>query len=322
LSISKRFVDMHDGKMWIESEVGVGTTISFSLPLDAGPPLAAAGSEDVMRWFSPYHQYERRAQRSQAPPPNVVPRYVLLEKGHTLQRLLGRYMHDAEVASFRYPQQAIADLGHSPARALVVNASPYEKAPIPEDQLIDLPYGTLAISCWVPGEQEAVKRLGVVGYLVKPVTGETLTATLQGLGEGIKSVLLVDDDPEVLQLFGRMLALTEGDYRVLRARTGVRALDLLRERRPDAMLLDLFMPGMDGFQVLKAKGDDPSVRDIPVVIVSARDPIGAPVVSSSLTVTRSGGLSAADLLSCIEAVSQVLAPPERPGPARSGTLDA
>ena len=63
----------------------------------------------------------------------------------------------------------------------------------------------------------------------------------------------------------------------------------------------------------------PILGDIPVVIVSARDPIGAPVVSSSVTVTRSGGLSTADLLSCIEAVSQVLAPPERPGPAQSRT---
>jgi CheY-like chemotaxis protein/anti-sigma regulatory factor (Ser/Thr protein kinase) len=317
LSISKRFVDMHEGKMWVESEVGKGTTICFSLPLEAGPPMPAAG-DGLLRWFSPYHQYEKPAQRSQAPPPNVVPRYVLLEKGRTMQRLLGRYMHDVELASFRKPEQAVEDLARSPARALVVNASPYEDAPIPERQLLDLPFGTLTISCWVPGEQEAIKRLGVVGYLVKPVTGEKLAATLQGLGEGIESVLLVDDDPEVLQLFGRMLATVGGGYRVLRARTGERALDLLRERRPDVMLLDLFMPGMDGFQVLRAKGADLSTRDIPVVIISARDPGGAPVVSSSLTVTRSGGLSADDLLSCIEAVSEVLAPPERSGPAQTG----
>ena len=107
---------------------------------------------------------------------------------------------------------------------------------------------------------------------------------------------------------------------MLRARTGRRALHLLRERRPDAMLLDLFMPGMDGFQVLRAKGDDPAIRDIPVVIVSARDPSGAPVVSSSVTVTRSGGLSADDLLSCIEAVSEVLAPAERPDPAQPKSI--
>jgi len=65
--------------------------------------------------------------------------------------------------------------------------------------------------------------------------------------------------------------------------------------------------------VLREKSLDPSIREIPVIVISARDPTGEPIVSDTLTVTRSGGLSVHDLLACIQAVSEVLAPSVRPG---------
>jgi CheY-like chemotaxis protein len=132
------------------------------------------------------------------------------------------------------------------------------------------------------------------------------------LGEEVNSVLLVDDEPNALQLFTRMLFSAPRGYRVLQAKTGRRALELLRERRPDVMLLDLIMPGMDGFQVLQAKSQDPSVRDIPVVVISSRDPSGEPLVSDMLTVTRGGGLSVPDLIACIQAITRILAPSAQP----------
>ena len=90
----------------------------------------------------------------------------------------------------------------------------------------------------------------------------------------LEQILVVDDQPEVLQLFARMLSTAREGYLVLRADNGQRALSLLRERQPDVMLLDLVMPGMDGFQLLKEKEQDASIRDIPVVIVSG-NPRGA-----------------------------------------------
>jgi len=143
--------------------------------------------------------------------------------------------------------------------------------------------------------------------LVKPVTRETLLSTLEDLGKGVRNVLVVDDDREALRLFARMLSSSKQAYRILRARSGQQALDLLEARRPDVMLLDLIMPGMDGFQVLREKNRDPSICDIPVVVISSRDP-GGPIVSDTLTVTRSGGLSVCDLLSCVQTVSEVLSP--------------
>jgi CheY-like chemotaxis protein len=185
--------------------------------------------------------------------------------------------------------------------------------------LTDLPYGTPAIECWVPGTDGAASRLGVVQYLVKPISRDVLLAAVDGVGSDVDSVLLVDDEPEAVQLFARMLASADRRYRVSRAVSGARALDLLRERRPDLMLLDLIMPGMDGFQVLSEKARDPEIRDIPVVIVSSRDPSGEPIASDTLSVTLSGGLSIRDIMACIGAVSEAVSPPARlGGPERPG----
>jgi signal transduction histidine kinase/CheY-like chemotaxis protein len=307
LSISRRFVEMHGGKMWLESTVGEGTTFHFGLPLDT--PSRAALSEDSMtRWFSPYHQVQARTQRSQAPMPELASRYVLLDRGNTLTRLFSRYVDRIEIAAVQSYDEAIQELIRSPAQALIVNAPQGDSALAPAGQYVGLPYGTPAITCWVPEEGETARQLGIVRYLVKPIAREVLLSTLDQVEGDVETVLLVDDDPEALQLFARMLSSTEVQYRVLRAKNGHRALGLLRDRRPDVVLLDLMMPGMDGFQVLREKNRDPSISEIPVIVISSRDPRGEPIVSTSLAVTRSNGLSVPDLFDCIQAVSAVLAP--------------
>jgi signal transduction histidine kinase/CheY-like chemotaxis protein len=313
LSISRRFVEMHGGRMWLESGTGVGATFYFSLPLEPPLPATLAGAENARRWFHPDQQYETRTRRSKAPVPAVAPRFVLVEPGDTLRRLFGRYVSDVDLVSVRSVEQATQELNRSPAQALVVNAAPLDLTATVLDKLASLPYGVPAMISWMPGEDEVARRLGVVGYLVKPVTRDVLIATIHNLGKDVKSILVVDDNSEVLQLFSRMLSSAEQHYRVLQAANGQRALSLLRERQPDVMLLDLIMPGMDGFQVLKEKNRDASIRQIPVVVISSRDPGGQPIVSEMLTVTRSGGLSARDLLACIQVISGVLTPGGRLG---------
>jgi signal transduction histidine kinase/CheY-like chemotaxis protein len=312
LSISKRLVEMHGGKIWLESEIDGGTTITFSLPLQIGHPNAP-DRHDAMRWLRPHAQREARARRFKVGDLQPVPRFVLLEGGKTLQRLFRRYIEDVEIDSVDEFEKALLELSRSPAQALVMNVPLNPRLPSPLDRLADLPYGTPTIACSLPGEEEAARRLGVVRYLVKPVDREVLLDTLAEIGDEVKRVLLVDDEPEALQLFSRMLSSAEPSYEVLQATSGQRALGLLRQRRPDAMLLDLVMPGMDGFQVLDAKVEDPSIRDIPVVVISSKDPAGEPIVSDALTVTRSGGLTVPDVLRCIQSVSQILSPPTRNG---------
>jgi diguanylate cyclase (GGDEF)-like protein len=81
-------------------------------------------------------------------------------------------------------------------------------------------------------------------------------------------VLVVDDIPTNIQLLGATL---EDLAEILVATSGWQALELARShQRPDLILLDVMMPGMDGYQVCQALQDDPWTRDIPVIFVTAR----------------------------------------------------
>jgi CheY-like chemotaxis protein len=233
---------------------------------------------------------------------------VLLEEGDTLQRLFDRYLDGVEIVAARDADTAVRELGNSPAQALIVNTHDGARTLARVDRLGKLPYGTPTIACWIPGPEEAAERLGVVRYLIKPVTAQRLTSTLEEIGLNTGTILIVDDDEEALQLFTRMLSAPPHSYRIVQAATGQRALRLLRQRRPDVMMLDLIMPGVDGMEVLRRKNRDPDICDIPVVVVTSRDPGGEPIVSDTLAVSRSGGLSVSDLMACVRTLTETLAP--------------
>ncbi len=308
LTISKQFVEMHGGRMWLESEVGVGTTINFTLPLENPAPLALGTDHRFRRSITPDDEmgYRLRTRRSQAPLPVLTERLVVVDPEQILPRLLSHYLPDVEVEIALDVPGAVEALRRSPAQAMLVNISPY--APLPATALNNLPFGTPAITCWLPGEHEAARRLGVVEYLIKPLSHEKLDEALARLGAEIKTVLIVDDEEDELHLFARMLEASEQRYSVLQVTTGQRALSMLRSRQPHVLLLDLMMPGMNGFQVLEEKARDPLIRAIPVIIISSRDPAGDLIVSNTLTVTQGAGLSQRNLVACIQALGKILAP--------------
>jgi signal transduction histidine kinase/DNA-binding response OmpR family regulator len=86
------------------------------------------------------------------------------------------------------------------------------------------------------------------------------------MADGRATVLVVDDDPMVRNLLAKTLE-KEG-YRVISARNGVEALALARERKPQAITLDVLMPQMDGWRALKELKADAELRDIPVIMVT------------------------------------------------------
>ena len=163
--------------------------------------------------------------------------------------------------------------------------------------------------------------MGVQDYLIKPIQHSVLLDSIARVVPGARSILLAEDDLEAQQLFARMLASAEQGYVVFYATDGEMALKMLIERRPDLLLLDLVMPNGGGFAVLEAKKEDPEIREIPVIIISAKDPQREPLIAHSLDVTRQGGLSVQDLVSAIEALSRVLQP-RIAAPAQPETLAA
>ena len=299
LSISKRFVEMHDGKMWLESAPGQGATFYFRLP--AADDLRAADG-DMMRWFSPHQTYVERTHVPSLPVHDARSRLIVREDGGALSRLLNRYLQGADIVTVSSLEAARQEIERAPANALLINAASVSESLARIERDIALPYGLPAIVCSLPGLRDAAESLGVSDYLIKPIARDDLLAALDRHDMDGKTILVVDDEPDVLRLFRRLLLSAGRGYRVLRAENAKQARRLLREQKPDLALMDLVMSGVDGFQLIAEMQADADLRHIPIVVSSARDPSGQPIVSKSLAVTRGGGITMPQLLASIKAL--------------------
>ncbi|MCW2235791.1 PleD family two-component system response regulator [Azospirillum canadense] len=83
-------------------------------------------------------------------------------------------------------------------------------------------------------------------------------------------ILVVDDIPSNVHVLSRIL---KGEYDIYFATDGAKALDLVQTRLPDLVLLDIMMPGMDGYEVCARIKADPTTRDIPVIFISAKSEV-------------------------------------------------
>jgi len=303
LAISKRFIELHGGRIWIESTVGAGTTVSFSLPLEAEEPRPTP-----KRWINPYQEYEPRTRPSMAPQSSPRPRAIVVEEGRSLSDLVRHYLDGLEVGTCRSVTEAREAIEREPAVALLVNQMLTEGLFGLMGELASMPFDVPIIACWVPERDAVVEQMGVQGYLTKPIRRVELSDAVERAAPEAKRILLVEDDSEAKQLFERMLSTDSTRYTIRHAGDGEAALEAMRTWRPDLVLLDLVMPGQDGFEVLAARLEDPALLSIPVVIVSARDPRREPIMSNGLMLTRPLGLSARDLMLAVGAIVGALPP--------------
>jgi DNA-binding response OmpR family regulator len=86
-------------------------------------------------------------------------------------------------------------------------------------------------------------------------------------------IMVVDDDSDAVDILSRHLE-REG-FVPIPAHSGAECLKLARERSIDVILLDLMMPGMDGFKVMRKLKNDPHTAEIPVIMITARDDLDA-----------------------------------------------
>lgn len=304
LSISKQFVEMHDGKMWLESEIGKGTTFYFSLPYENGvaAQVAVSGS---LRWINEFAVKEPRRRSFVAPTPVVKPRYILLDKGSALRHLLQRFDAEVEIRSVSQIDDALLELQRSPTQGLIVNRSSQD---LPLTLQNRLPYGTPIISCTVTADEDISQQLGIARYLVKPVTREQILSSIAEVTPNGQEVLIINQNTEELQLYVRILESSEKKYFVLRSTSPEQALDLLKSRNPDLVLLNLTSEDQEVLNLLEKKVQDPEIASIPVILVAAQDPYQAILVGNSFEVKHCGELLTVDFLNCIRAITSILAP--------------
>jgi signal transduction histidine kinase/CheY-like chemotaxis protein len=258
LAISKQLVEQHGGSIGVRSpgDLGSGSTFFFDLPIastatlqaDLYTPLAAAGNS-VM---------------------------VLTERADPADRLC-TYLRDRgfdiRICCMDEQTDWLSDVTAAPPAALIMGnrlamregwaiMGMLKRQPVTEHIPV------LAYSLDTENDRGEFLELN---YSQKPLRPEQLADELTRYCQpktGQRTVLVVDDDPSILDLHSRMVK--QIGCQAIIAHNGREALNAIERNRPDLILLDLMMPEMDGFAVLDTLRKNETMRNIPVIVLTAR----------------------------------------------------
>lgn len=262
LSIVKMFIEMLGGEIWVESQLGLGSKFSFSLPLastDLSEPVPDLLSTELAAGIG------RR------------PKILVVEDDQDLALLLRRQLESEgyRVLLAGSGEDALWLARESQPQLITLDIMLPDMdgfGVLEELKENPLTSGIPVVIVSVLTDTEKGYALGAVDYVVKPFEESKL---LQAVRTALLSleevkphrVLVADDDPEVLAMLEDALSLH--GYRVWTASNGQEALAQVNECEPDLILLDTRMPVMDGYDVIRELKGDESTRSIPVIVLTA-----------------------------------------------------
>jgi PAS domain S-box-containing protein len=251
LSICHHLIQMHNGQIGVQSALGEGSTFYFSIPILQNKAKAEENNgkqvilaiDDDPQIISLYERYLE---------PKGFQVIGLTDPAKARQRVeeLKPFAITLDIMMPGYEGwQVLTDLKSSP-------------------ETRDTP----VVVCSIVEDEEKGFSLGAADYLVKPIHEDDLLASLDRLnGDGsIREVLVIDDDPNDLRLLGKMLS-EQGKYKAILAEGGPAGWNAIKSQAPHAVVLDLFMPEMDGFTILEQMRNDKNLRNKPVIVITGAD---------------------------------------------------
>ena len=261
LTICKMIIEMHEGKIGLRSTgiEGQGSSFFVELPVMKLPTIKSELKD------APRQEHKRSSILilTSRPGANTALFGTLRKRGI---KIYEEVMGESEIWQSKLtsvsPDIIVLDVTvQSDLTWRTLNA-------IKENELT---HGTPILLYASTEENESLLRLD---YLTKPFEVEDLTQALDQHWAAVnnetetRTILVVDDDPNTLNLYARIVKSQSATNRILLANNGLRALEIIRKESVDLVLLDLQMPKLDGFAVLEAMREDSRTREIPVIVVT------------------------------------------------------
>jgi signal transduction histidine kinase/CheY-like chemotaxis protein len=286
LTLSQQLIELHGGTISVESAgiPGQGSTFTLKLPTPVQPsdPFKVRPIE----WKT-----------------NGELNYVLVyDSDEAVTHFFERYINQVKVVRC-HAESDLAHLvtEHKPDALLIDSSSPQRAEVI--SKVHALQPAALIVECSMPSGRRLVQAYGVADYLVKPVTRDMLLRALESLDTTVNDILIVDDNRDIVRMFRRMLETSPQPYRLYQALSGQEGLNLMHTQHFDVVILDLVMPHIDGFTVIQHMKSDPHLKNIPIILVSARgasEAIEANKSHEKLVITKPGGFQPLELASGLD----------------------
>jgi len=261
LALVKRFIELQGGRVSLESELGKGSTFSFTLPVRSRAAVVT------------------RPQES-APPLARSDRVLVVEDDPHAYDLIAAALGSAGYLSVRarHGEEALKMARESRPAAVTldlvlpgVDGWEVLKRLKNDDDTREIPVVIISMM----DNRDLGLALGADDYFVKPVDRVRLldrirAITARGGNGGAKpTLLLIDDDAAVHALLDEELGAL--GFSIACAYSGEEGLRVARDSSPDLIILDLMMPGLTGFDVAESLKEDPRTANIPIVVLTSKE---------------------------------------------------
>lgn len=282
LSIAKRFVEMHGGSIWVDSRSGDGSTFTFRIPIKTERQISIDSSREteprgrVVDTEPRGRVLEEKAVAAKS----ELPQILVVEDDIKTSKLLDLYLtqNGYRVIHAYDGEEAIERAKENKPFAITLDIMLPKKdgwqvlkelKSMPETREIPV------IIVSIISDRDMGFFLGAADYMTKPIDKKRLLESLKSKSFTTKvkkkpvSILVIDDDPQILRLLESILG-AEG-FGVIKAPNGEEGYKSAVEIQPDLIILDLLMPDINGFEILKRLKGHQVTRGIPVIVFTAKE---------------------------------------------------